>query len=40
MYGEGWVWICTDGTASLYLNSDETVNATAEGMVGITPVCK
>lgn len=37
MYGEGWVWIATDGGASLYMGSDLDVNITTAGFVGIAP---
>ena len=40
MSGNGWVWLCTDGTASLYLGADKIVNETADGIVAIAPESK
>jgi len=37
MYGEGWVWILTDGGTSLYLPDNADVNATAQGFIGVAP---
>ena len=40
MYGEGWVWIATDGGTSLYMGSDTDVNITTDGFVGVAPESK
>ena len=42
MYGEGWVWIATDGATSLYVGDDSEVNLTTAGFVGVSPesMCK
>lgn len=37
MYGEGWVWITTDGGTSLNVDKDIDLNTTTAGFIGIAP---
>jgi len=37
MYGEGWVWIATDGATSLFVGDDSDVNLTTTGFIGVSP---
>ena len=37
MYGEGWVWIATDGATSLYVGDKADINLTTNGFIGVGP---